>query len=352
MTHVLTSRQCELILSGFTRHHYPNANAVPVAIITLMTTFFNMWQHFRFTKEQLEKLRNVSPDHETFILLHDVEIIPNISISLGIRVSVVYHSKINTGQYDVHFSLDFAESMYISVIGGYFDIQWKRAEFGYVHFSRSIDHIYDGLVQLEEVMPLSECRSLTDFAFSIYFDVQQIKFADWTGIENIDNLSPLRGCGRYQWIIEGEELLRLKRSQYISVSMDGWNLFLSVKSHFVSNATLHLNASFKPLEVSGFETRITGMCTVTDERCGNGYNLRRKAGKSRRIEFQSSGVHLAGFCYSDFEIDLDCKSISKASSITFEMEWEIVSVNDLDCNAVDKSAWRDSGICMECKVNN
>ena len=355
MTRVLTSRHCHLVISGFTRHHYSNLNAVPLAIIALMASFLNLWQHFRFTEEQLGKVRKVTTGCDTLIYFHDVRIqhMPSISISLRIRVSVGYDPW--RGKYVVDFWLDFKDLPHVDFIGGYFDFCWPQKENDWISFSRSGSfdrdgtQKSDGLVEGTKVISIFECRELKEFAFSMYFDVQQIAFKSGP-LEDIDNLSPLKGYGRHQWIIDGEELSKLiQGDEVVRGYLDGgWDLYLWNRLRF-GDLSLYLRSPFVPLYVSEFDVRIKGIGTIQNKRNKSTYDLRCNAGKTRRFEFENV-IH-KNINYPPTVLDLTYNQVQMASSITLEIEWEVIKVvgfeEDVDCSDVDKSVWKDLGICME-----
>ena len=221
MSFVSTTGGCELRVSGYTRKHYPNWSAVPVAIIALMSTFIDLWQRYRLTKDQLLKLHQVSDDISIVIPFTTVSIY-NISFQLCISATLPAESS------EVELEFVAERPDHIEFIGGYFYCCSRGFERQFIPYQRSIqdgEHVY---LDDFRTIPLSECKTLSDLAFSIYFDVQQIKYAETVGIDNLDNFPPLKGYGECQVVIEEEDLTDLTNYVNIPFIVDTWTIHLHV----------------------------------------------------------------------------------------------------------------------------
>lgn len=360
MGRVLTSRQCRLAVSWFTRHEYPDENAVPLAIIYLMASFLNLWQYFRFTEEQLEKLRTISSRGDIrFIPIQDVRVLNrDFKLQIIARARPVRDRNKIIG-YGVYLELDCDrytdDQLDVEMIAGYFGIQPGKFEAGWVHFDRNFRlndcpiFFQPGFDELTGYIPLSHCRSLDLCHFSIYFDVQQITFYKDSGIENISNpLPPLKGYGRHKWIIEDKELFVFQLCGTTRMNMEeGWCLLLQYRAGSIQ---MNLHHPFLPADVDGYDVKITGMSIVKNRRNDTKYHLRAKSGAARRTEFE----HILTFPpfrdqesyttnWRTLKIGFNYKHLCMASSITLEVQWEIIKLFEEDSNGewveLDKSSW-------------
>ena len=350
MPHVFTSHDCELILSGYTRCNYQEGS-IPVAIISLMSSFFNLWQQYRLTAEQLKELNHISTEKALSIAFTNVAI-ENIPFQLVITAKVIAEST------DVEMILDYVRPKGIEFIGGYFGCCLRGFEYRRLYYSRSVMYGQDGYLTDFDTIPLSECNVLSDLQFSVYFDVQQIKYTETAELCDFDNLSPLKGYGGCQLVIEGDELCKLRPLFFIDANAGGnWTLRLSLDEWSGNDEIkLHPAHSFLPLSVWGFQLKLKGRCIITYKRNPTKYKLREKAGKTRLCGFEDTNHYSQGVVSSGFGTGIRFDEISDISSITMDIEWRIISIltrdtdldSDDDVQDFDDIEAEDFGISLHC----
>ena len=355
MPRCFTTPECELILSGYSRHNYSNWSLIPAAIISLMSSFYNLWRHFRLTEEKLQDLRQLSVNQYLSIHITTVSI-QNISFEL---ILAVFHVPEPVEDCDVEFVFTYFCPKDVEWIGGYFESLLPNSECQQVSYQRSWEYntdcvMDDGVMFLDEFgsMPLSKCKSLTELQFSIYFDVQQIKYAEYAQSPHMDNLSPLKGSGRYQWILEDEDLSELQQSWYIEKGIDGdisddWDMAL-VRESDENETWLRPIYPFIPLSVCGFHLQVKGSYVIK-------YKINSKEEGEIESSFEDTQSYgTSGLSHFDTGITRD--DIADALSITLYVQLEIVSIlpeeeesdsEDSDSNNDWLSCVKKFGILME-----
>ena len=336
MPRCFTTSECGLIASSYIRNNHSSWSSFPAAIISLMSSFFNLWRHFRLTEDTLQEVRQVSYDEILSIRFTTVTI-EDISFQLLLTLShepeTVEDSDVELTDSDMEFAdfdMQFAFAVlcpdHVQWIGGYFENFVPNSESTYVSYRRSLPPTDDGSTFLGEFdrMPLSKCKSLTELQLSIYFDVQQIKYTESAHLPHMDNLSPLKGSGRYQWIIEDEQLSELQQTWCIEKDLDGipdisgdWNMALTRET---DDKEIFLNPiyPFIPLPVCELDLYVEGSYVIK-------YKINPK--EEREIEFSFEDTQTYdGHEVIQFETGITRNDLADVVSITFDVEWKIVKI--------------------------
>lgn len=317
----LTSKQCDKLLCGYIRANYSAESekpSFPIAIIALITSFFNLWQHFSLTDDQVQKLQVISPNNDVIIPFHTFWI-RKFPIQLRLKATLLHESSACSPE--IKLKVEYVRPDGVRFIGGYFFSGHREPNYITFQYCRSVN----GYLCEFKVIKLSETNLLSDLGFFFCCDIRQIKFVEnETNFHDLDTLPPLKGKGRQQWSVEEEQLEDwFERTSSLpggtEASANGnWKMYLYPDPE---SGEIHFQVwhPFVPLDIEGYRLKVTGKCTIEAEDYeGEAETYYSGFGKTKALYWSYQGVN--------FYTGIARNVLSRAYHLKMEIEWEIVAV--------------------------
>lgn len=353
MAQQLNTEECQLLLSGYTRCNY--SEVIPEVLISLLTKFFNLWQHVRVTTNSITKFCNLDENQYSIIPLPAVSYHDEL-----FRCRLVCYNIGNSSS-----NLPIGQALFLQIalpediehIGGWFRIA-ADDEHNYYTYKRLEQEKVDDEDAVQWVVAANLCGPAILFRdFSYLIEIRQMKYSKFSEFDDVDTLRPLKQHERYQWIIEESLLSKLKTLQsdlesdsgciktICTTAVDGWMLVAGFYDD--KELSIGIAEAYRPLNMFRLKLRADVCCSIN-----------KITGSSANVESTKEIADgIGGFKTLDepyfylFGTGTYRDDYKDASSVSFNIQWEITQLwSKGTASPIPKAKWTQKGICdSECE---
>ena len=328
----LSSRDYEYALRGYSRIYYQEHRLIPETVISLIVGFLNFWQQFVVTADQCSQFlraSEVDDDGDTFEV-DPIELDPFYFGQFKFESRLVCaHTFVDeeTDRGRVHLRLDITLPHGILCVGGYFGWQVPGQDevVRYGRFRRSGTNRFRKVT--DWTMWEKDLQKAEGLSFAQYIDIRQVEFMytpDTIDMDDIDIMPSLSKTGHHRWEMDGKSLTKGQESD-----IEGWRIW---KKYCVEYGMVEVSIlpSHLPLPVWAFVLKVTVNGTI--ETVGHEIIV-MAIEKQIEIDCRSFEKWQPGTGWFEAEIILpDNAHLVKDSTISLEIDWEVVKVLDDDVN--------------------
>lgn len=329
MSTVVEENRIDLIVFGYTRQKYHCAD--PVALVSIVREFYNLWKQHHFTETEIKNLMEL-PEEDSMSIHLDTLVINSSAITIVLQVNSGLESCLQ-----LKLPADIVQIN--GFIGGHFNevqdahnlnrLEWRNSS-----ESNTSHGIFSRSAFWE--------RSIKS-PLSFYVDILQIKYTLLSQRINYDGTPQLniQRLENHRWDIVGDSLPTLQtkwqsyhyetyfceRTDFESATDGNWELRLRIwKEHWQKpdfTLDIHYNKTKAyPLDASSFTISVRISATINDKHFQ-----------------QKETINLHGSRTKTLYLIWDAQQVWSATSITVDVEIEIIDVKDEDDEAIHKEDW-------------
>jgi len=229
-----------LTVTGFVRKTYRHS-VPPIALLELMGKYYDSWVQRRFTKEEMDKLREITQTERYREGVEEFDFYSTTisDIQLDFKLRFTYLKSYSSNE-DIHVEL-FAEvssgsSQSIKFISGRIGLsinddhcvpEWRRNSMRYgrgmvvAQYQIRDEELYElkDRVSFDEM----EDEPVKPVVVSCYLDVDQIKF-DGSTVKDFDIVPVIEMTGKFKLTIGGSAMERMLSEVMNYKECDGWTI--------------------------------------------------------------------------------------------------------------------------------
>ena len=336
MTHLLKSDKSELIVFGYLRKKY--AHSIPVALLSLIQSFYTLWKKRRLTESEFNELYQLQEDKSITIEMHTIRI-NRIPLTFYIKMWVVQYSN---GHDELFFELcvDYPES--VDFIAGYFhadfrseesyEVWWRRTKSRRRQCRLNPGEQYDSRQKCSYVqgVPMAGMSVLKTLSFDCYYGFHQIAFSPKAQIPDLD-ITPLFVNGKtLAWEIDCSQYDKEFNELCHEVDLEDnsqWDLAFEYDGN-AGSGRLDVTVNWLPFKVHSFYVAVS-LTLKYDE-----FELDVTGGHHDYV-LCSKDYNFSGHQSIEFYLSKDI--VVNHSKIYAEATLKIERVHDVDGNEIDLS---------------
>ena len=327
---VLEDDKSKLVVSGYSRKKY--SHSVPVAILSLVQSFYTFWKKRRLTKDEMQMIDQMENGEELSIALHTVRI-GQIPLNFCIQ------AKRESSYTGLHLRIYYPDL--VDFIAGHFWAGIPSTEPKYVSWKTTKKTVIEG----QQLDHLSLCfvghsDSWRTGSFDCYYDIHQIAFSPKTKIPNFD-VTPAISGGVFEWDIDCSQHVKPGKHFFAKPFRKNgchWEFYWE---HGVCGqcagdcncVELYVYAAFLPMKVMAFDTKINLRLK------SDGFEMEQEDTDTCSIEPEDHAD-----VYPSLKFEMDKEVLVNNSKISARITVQIIRAWDIDEKEIDTNQYERFGI--------